>query len=147
MNSPSNYIFLRNACYYSWTFGGDHLYETNPILEEGKGIGVNVIVGGSTLYYYDEAKTRQISIPKFSNLSKIELTLSPYNEIPLDTSVIASQGITVKKDTKDQNKYNLTSFPSSLESVRLYDFISASEHLNKRIIIDQIVFTYNCTNV
>lgn len=146
LQNPGNYAGLRDYSYYSTPiYGGNHLYQ-REIRDSGVKIAFKVDLHylNANPYYYDSARTQKIYTPGYKNINKIEVTFSDQSDIPFDTSKFDNPD----KITHVGNTYTLTAdvnFPTNYDEINIVDIpTTAAEHVNKTIIIDQIVVTYTC---
>lgn len=147
LQNPGNYAAIRDYSYYSDPiFGGEHLY-TRSINDSNKRISLNVDINYIENYsnhYYDKELTQKIYVPGYKNLKKIAITFSEQSDIPFNPNAFNNPG-EIKRSGNTYTIFPKTNFASSeteVDIIRISE--STSSHVNKTIIIDQIVVTYTC---
>ena len=153
---PGSYTAIRDYCYESSTyFGNDHLFVC-PIEDNGVGVRLDIDINGLGVsyhpntgveYYFDQAKTRRIYFPTFSNLTQIEFTFGEGNGIQFDAKKIREEySATVEQDEEDANTYRIRNIASNVTFLPVIAFTTTQEQVDQhaRLVVDQIIITYTC---
>ena len=156
LDRPGSYAPVMDFSYTSQAyFGNGHLYVC-PTTEAGVRIGFHIDINslGEDYHpetgkeiYFDQALTRRIYMPTFSNITQIEVTLGEENTIPFDVEkerIESDNDADVEKI--NDKKYILTNIASNLTFLPLVSIIATQEQVNQhlKLVIDQVIITYTC---
>lgn len=145
LSNPGSYVALNDFSYDSPAipFGDGHLY-TNVVNKKGAGFRVVLETSAVANRYYDSGHSQLINCPGFKNLTKIEITLGEENTFPFNPS-----------DYSDSYYYSSASQEGNVCTINIKNPAggikllgtseAAEEEVGKKLVIDQVVLTYNCS--